>query len=113
MKMRKTIGTTLIVLVATMVWAGTTILAHEVTYKGTVIATQTAKVQVKVIDEKSKKDSSMEFSITEKTKVLRGDAVVTFATANIKKDERIAVTVNHDGDATVALVIRLAAPDAR
>ena len=106
--MRRTAG---LMLAAMMMWvAGTSLLAHEETYKGTVIATQTAKVRVSAIDDKTKKESSMEFAVTAKTKVLRGDKVVAFADAHIEKGERIAVTVDHDASMTDAVVIRLAAP---
>ena len=93
--------------------AGNTLLAHEETYKGTVISTKAAKVHVSVIDEKTKKASAMEFVITSKTKVLRGDNVVKFSDARIKKDERIAVTVNHEVSMTNAVVIRLAAVESK
>ena len=109
--MRRTTGLLLAALVLCM--AGTSLLAHEETFKGTVIATQDAKLQIKVIDDKTKKESAMDFTITVKTKVLRGDKVVTLADARIQKDERIAVTVNHDVSMTDAVVIRLAAADAR
>ena len=89
--------------------AGTTLRAHEVTYRGTVIAVEAAKVQVKVIDEKSKKEMPMDFAVTAKTKVLRGDKTVPFADAHIQKDERISVTVNNDEAGNKAIVIRLAA----
>ena len=91
--------------------AGATVLAHQVTYKGTVIAVDAAKmrIQVKVLDSKTKKETPMDFGVTVKTKVLRGDKLVPFGSAQIKKDERISVTVNNDNDATAALTIRLAA----
>lgn len=106
--MKKTTGVLLAAFVLCL--SVVAVMAHEETYKGTVISTHAAKVHVKVIDDKTKKESSMEFDVNAKTKVLRGDKVVTFAAAKIQKDERIAVTVNHDDEATVALVIRLAAP---
>lgn len=93
--------------------AGTSLLAHEETFKGTVIAMKDAKLQVKVIDDKTKKESAMDFTITAKTKILRGDTVVMLVDARIQKDERIAVTVNHDVSMTDAVVVRLAAVDAR
>ena len=89
---------------------GTTVLAHEVTYRGTVIAVEAAKVQVKVTDEKTKKEAPMDFTVTARTKVLRGDKTVSFADAKIQKDERISVTVNNDEDGHHAITIRLAAP---
>ena len=84
------------------------VLAHEMTYKGTVIATTNSAVQVKVIDESSQKETPTTFKVTAKTKVFRGDAAVTFAEAHVQKDERIVVTVDHDQDGQAATVIRLA-----
>lgn len=108
MTMKRLTGLVLAVMV--MVGAAAQLLAHDETFKGTVIAVEAGKVRVSVIDEKTKKTSSMEFKVTDKTKVLRGDTVVKFAEARITKDERIAVTVNHDESMTDATVIRLAAP---
>lgn len=107
--MKKITG--ILLTVAVMWIAGASLLAHEETYKGTVLTIEATKIQVKVIDDKTKKESPMSFSVNAKTKVLRGDTLVSFADAHIQKDERIAVTVNHDDDATVALVIRLAQHD--
>jgi maltose-binding protein MalE len=102
--MKRLIG--LVLAVSVLMWgaADSRLLAHE---------THKDKVHVSVIDEKTKKVSSMEFKVTSKTKVLRGDKVVKFADAKIVKDERIAVTVNHDDSMTDATVIRLAAPAAK
>jgi outer membrane translocation and assembly module TamA len=97
--------------VVLLVMSGITLLAHEETYKGTVISAVAAKIQVKVIDEKTKKESTMDFVITAKTKVLRGEKLMSLAEAKIQKDERIAVTVNHDVSMTDATVVRLAAKD--
>ena len=91
--------------------SGISLLAHEETYKGTVVSVVAAKVQVKVIDDKTKKESTMDFVITAKTKVLRGEKLMSLADAKIQKDERIAVTVNHDVSMTDATVVRLAAKD--
>ena len=107
----------LLLAVMALAVAGTTVRAHEETYKGTVISTnittKAPKVQVSVVNEKTKKTSTMEFVVTAKTKVLRGDKVVKFSEARIKKNERIVVTVNHDVSMTNAVVIRLAAVDAQ
>lgn len=89
---------------------GATLLAHEVTYRGTVITVEAAKIQVKVTDEKTKREAPMDFTVTAKTKILRGDKTVSFAEAKIQKDERISVTVNNDEDGHNAITIRLAAP---
>jgi maltose-binding protein MalE len=102
--------TGLVLAVVMTAGAAAQLLAHDETFKGTVIAVEAAKVRVSVIDDKTKKVSSMEFVVTAKTKVLRGDTVVKFADAKIEKGERIAVTVNHDESMTDATVIRLAPP---
>ncbi len=95
---------------AVALWlVGATLLAHEVTYRGTVIAVAAAKIQVKVTDEKTKKEAPMDFAVTAKTRVLRGDKTVPFGDARIQKDERISVTVNNDEEGHKAIVIRLAA----
>ena len=95
-------------MIVAMAVAGTIVSAHEETFKGTVVTVEAAKLQVKVIDEKTKKESTMEFGVTAKTKIYRGTKTVSFKDAQIKKDERIAVTVNHDVPGHDATVIRLA-----
>lgn len=96
------------VAVAIVLMAGVAGLAHEMTYKGTVMASTASNVQVKVIDDSSKKETPTTFKVTPKTKVFRGDKAVGFADAHIQKDERVAVTVDHDQDGLAAIVIRLA-----
>ena len=83
--------------------------AHEETYKGTVIALKKNKLEVLVLNEKTKQEAPMVFELTDKTKILRGTAVVKLADAHITKEERIAVTINHDVPGQKATVIRLAA----
>jgi hypothetical protein len=80
---------------------------HEVTYKGTVVSTDEKKVVVTVVNEKTKKPESMTFKHDSDTKMLRGDRVVTYAQAQIVKNEKIAVTVDHDLDEGFAIVIRV------
>src|SRR5690606_8929499 len=60
--------------------AGSRLYAHDETFKGTVIASEAPKLKanvanlkLNVIDDKTKKESVMEFVVTAKTKVLRGD----------------------------------------
>lgn len=87
--------------------ASVSVFAHEETFKGKVISNTESTVRVDVLDPKTKKVTPTTFNVDKDTKVLRGDAVVTFATAKIRKGENIAVTVNHDDDETLALVVRL------
>jgi len=83
------------------------LLAHQETFKGKVLAVEQAAVRVNVVNPKTKKETPATFRIDAATKVLRGDAVVKFADARIRKDESIAVTVDHDEDEDLAIVIRL------
>jgi hypothetical protein len=62
---------------------------------------------VTVVDEKTKKPAAMKFDFDKETKILRGDKRVTIAEAGIVKGEKIAVTIDHDVDETLAIVIRL------
>ncbi len=84
------------------------LMAHPMTYKGTVVSVAESTLQVHAMDDMTKKESTMTFKVNDKTKVLRGETVVKFADAKIQKDERIAVTVNTDTAPDAALVIRLA-----
>ena len=92
---------------ATSLLMTASLLAHQITFKGTVIAVEKESVKVTVIDEKSKKPVAMTFDFDKETKILRGDKLVTITDAHITKDEKIAVTVDHDVDEKLALVIRL------
>ncbi|MEO7191819.1 MAG: hypothetical protein ABI051_12260 [Vicinamibacterales bacterium] len=107
--MRRTMKKTALIGAAAFLLAGAGLLAHEQTYKGTVMTVEAANVQVKVLDDTTKKETPMVFVITTKTKVFRGEKTVSFAAAHIQKDERVAVTVDHDAGADKATVIRLAA----
>ncbi|HXT68860.1 MAG TPA: hypothetical protein VN700_03850 [Vicinamibacterales bacterium] len=86
---------------------GVSLLAHQVTYKGTVISAAPTAIKVMVVNEKTKKPESMAFDLDNETKILRGDKLVKFADARIQKDEKIAVTIDHDADETLAIVVRL------
>lgn len=97
------------VLAAVVVVLGTSIVAHEMTYKGVVVSVDARKLVAKVTDDTTKKESSMAFDITTATKIYRGDKKVTFEAAGIVKDERVAVTIDHDEPGDKALEIRLAA----
>ena len=107
--------------VAVLMFAAATLLAHEVTYKGTVISVEPGRyaqldgavseiqeIQVKVINDRSKEEMPMVFTVTDKTRVFRGERTVSFAEAHIQKDERVAVTIDHDKPGDDAIEIRLA-----
>ena len=85
------------------------VFAHEETHKGTVIALEKTGVRMNVVDPKTKKTEARLFEIDKETKILRGDTLLTLATAKFVKGEAIAVTVDHDVDEHLALVIRLGA----
>ena len=83
------------------------LIAHQVTYKGTVISATATALRVSVVDEKTKKVSPMAFDLDSETKILRGDSLVTFQAARIERNEKISVTIDHDADEELALVVRL------
>ena len=96
-----------VVLASLAVVVPQTVAAHEVTHKGTVVTADAKAVKVTVVNIKTKKPEDMVFKLEDVTKILRGDKVVKFAEAKIAKGEKIAVTVDHDGDPEAAMVIRL------
>lgn len=98
----------------------TVLSAHEVTYKGTVVALQTTKyaqpnggvrevqeLEVTVIDVKTKKPTQKVFTITAKTRVFRDSKRVSVAEAAVEKAERVAVVVDHDQPGDEAIEVRL------
>ena len=89
--------------------AGSSLAAHDVTYLGTVVSAVPTKVVVNVTDEKTKKTTAMSFAITTKTKIVRGEKAVAFADAHMTKEERVAVTINHEEPGQKATLIRLPA----
>ena len=93
--------------------------AHEVTHNGTVIALKTAKyaqpnggsrevreLEVAVVDPKTKRVANRVFTITDKTKVTRAGKPVTIATVTARKDEKVAVVVDHDKPGDEAVQVR-------
>jgi hypothetical protein len=86
---------------------GTPLAAHQITFKGTVVSVDKASVKVTVVDEKTKKPVQKSFDFDKETKILRGDKLVSIEHARIVKGEKIAVTIDHDIDETLAIVIRL------
>jgi len=107
--------------VATLVVASAYIAvsAHEVTHNGTVVALKTTKyaqpnggsrdvieLEVVVVDPKTKKPSNRVFTITEDTRVLRAGKPVKVADASARKDEKVAVVVDHDKPGDEAIEVR-------
>jgi len=90
--------------------ASTIVGAHPMNYQGTVISAGPAKLAIKTIDEKTKKESTVTFTIDRNTKVKRGDRLVSYADAKIVANERIVVIVDMDAATKmVAEEIRLGA----
>ena len=96
--------------------------AHEVTYQGTVIELKIAKyaqpggatrevreLSVKTVDPKTKKPIDKVFVITSATKVERAGKPVQVANVTAKKDEKVAVVVDHDKPGDEAIRIRFEA----
>ncbi|MDP3717502.1 MAG: hypothetical protein Q8T13_07045 [Acidobacteriota bacterium] len=96
------------------------VVAHEVTYRGTVVSQETGRyaqasggvrevreLHVTVVDAKTKKPSNRVFVIVDGTKILRGKAPVTLANAGIQKGESVAVTIDHDKPGDEAIRISL------
>jgi len=103
MTLLKTFG----ILAIALCLAGTPLLAHQVTFKGTVVSVEKASVKITVVDEKTKKPVQKSFDFDKETKILRGDKLVSIDQARIQKGEKISVTIDHDADETLAIVIRL------
>lgn len=96
--------------------------AHEVTHNGTVIALKTSKyaqpsggsrevreLEVTVVDPKTKKPSNRVFTITDKTRLVRGGKPVKAAELTAAKDEKVAVVVDHDKPGDDAIEVRFEA----
>jgi len=105
-----------------VVGAFTAVLAHEVTHNGTVVALKTAKyaepnggsrevveLEVAVVDPKTRKASNRVFTISDKTRLLRAGKPVKVGEVSARKDERVAVVVDHDKPGDEAIEVRFEA----
>lgn len=112
------VALTLAVFIATASLA----LAHEVTYNGTVVALKTSsyaqpnggtrqvqELEVTVVDPKTKRPSNRVFTISDKTRLLRAGKPVATAQVSARKDEKVAVIVDHDEPGDEAIEIRFEA----
>ena len=87
--------------------------AQESTYLGTVGAVESARIQVRTVDDRTKQESTHWFVVDRDTKVTRGDAVVPYPEAKIAPGERIAVIVDPAARTKMrALEVRLGAAPA-
>ena len=98
------------------------LLAHQVTHKGTAVALKAAKyaqpsggsrevheLELTVVDPKTKKSGNRVFTITDKTRVLRAGKSIKVAAAAVQKGEEIAVVVDHDKPGDEAIEVLLGA----
>lgn len=85
-----------------------TLYAHEV--RGTVISATPTAITVSAVDETTKKTTSQTFDIGKDTKIQRGTKVVSFADAKIVKGDKVTITIDHELDMHLAMVIKLEAP---
>ena len=95
---------------ALVVGVAATVAAHPMTIKGTVAGIEAKRIQVKTGDEKAG-DKPAWYAIDTKTKIMRGEATVSFEKAKITTGERVVVILDHDeeGGPMKATEIRLAA----
>lgn len=104
MKMRSIIAAAALAILVSAVLS-----AHAITYQGTVVVVEAARVEVKTVDEK-KATQTMWFAVDKDTLVKRGTKTVKFADASISVGERIVVIVDeHAATKNLAEEIRLAA----
>jgi hypothetical protein len=116
----------LIVAVLTLPAVPSPVLAHEVTYQGTVVKYEVARyaqpsgtprevheLHVTVVDAKSKKPATRVFVIVPTTRLLRGQQAMTRADLpDVKAGETVAVTIDHDKPGDEAITVRLGARQA-
>jgi riboflavin synthase alpha subunit len=91
--------------IAALVVSAVTLYAHE--FQGTVVSATPASITVSVIDETTKKVAPMTFDIGKQTKIQRGTKVVSFADAHIVKGDKVEITIDHELDMHLAMVIKL------
>jgi len=100
----------------------TAVFAHEVTHTGTVVelkiaryaqpgggAREVVELEVMVVDPKTRKASNRVFTITDKTRILRASKPVKVADVSARKDEKVAVVVDHDKPGDDAIEVRFEA----
>jgi hypothetical protein len=110
MKARRPLLATLAAMAVLAYMSSAAVFAHPMTHQGTVLAIEAARIQVKTIDDKTKKEEAIWFVVNKDTKVRRGDKAVTYADARITVGERIVVIVDMDAQTKMlAEEIRLAA----
>lgn len=96
-------------LAVALIGLATSAHAQERTVMGTVAAVESSRIQVRVVDEGTKREELLWFSIGKDTRIKRGDTNLSLADARIAEGERVAVITDARA-ATLAAEIRLAAP---
>lgn len=115
-------STAVVVAALAILFSQAPVFAHQVTHNGKVVALKTAKyaqpnggsrevreLEVAVVDPKTKKVANRVFTITEKTKLVRGGKPVKVADVTVQKDETVAVVVDHDKPGDEAIEVRFQA----
>ena len=120
---RSAVGSFL-VLLSVLAWSlgSSAVFAHEIMYKGTVESAASGRytqadgsvkeipeLNVKTIDDRSKKPITIVFTVTETTRVFRGEKQLSYREARIQKGEAVSVTIDHDRPGDEAVDIRIAA----
>jgi phosphopantetheine adenylyltransferase len=72
-------------------------------------AREVVELEVVVVDPKTRKASNRVFTITDKTRILRGSKPVKVADVSARKDEKVAVVVDHDKPGDEAIEVRFEA----
>src|SRR5688500_3337213 len=87
----------------------TSVLAHEMTVRGTVAAVEDTRLQIKTGKEKTGEQPAW-YPIDAKTTIKRGNKTVTLAEAKIRAEERVVAIVDHPAKGPIRTKeIRLAA----
>ena len=104
--MMKTRGLLTLIGFTLMMW--TSVMAHEITVQGTVVAIEKTRIQVRTGDEKPGAAAAW-YAIDAKTKIRRGKTTVSYVNAHITKGERIVLIIDHgDNGKMMTKEIRLA-----
>jgi hypothetical protein len=67
------------------------------------------ELEVMVVDPKTRKASARVFTITDNTRILRARKPVKAADVSARKDEKVAVVVDHDKAGDEAIEVRFEA----
>src|SRR4051794_40527366 len=88
MKVRQSVIALFGAIVMLALVASSIVGAHPMNYQGTVISAAPAKLVIKTVDEKTRKETTVTFTVDRNTKVKRGEKSVSYADAKIAANER-------------------------